>query len=103
MGEVPDERFDWLVKKYEPKSEVEPFLTIVDIAGLVKGASKGEGLGNAFLSHIRGVDGIIHVMRAFEDPDVTHQEEKVDPVADIETITSELRLKDLEFIGNRRE
>lgn len=99
---VPDERFDWLVKQYKPKSEVEPFLTIVDIAGLVKGASHGEGLGNAFLSHIKAVDGIIHVMRAFEDSDVTHTEEKVDPVSDIEVITSELRIKDIEFMSNRR-
>merc|ERR1719183_2182673 len=95
---VPDERFDWLVKKYEPKSEVSPFLTVVDIAGLVKGASKGEGLGNAFLSHIKAVDGIIHVMRAFEDDDVIHAEDKVDPVRDIETISSELRLKDISFM-----
>jgi len=100
---VPDERFNWLVEKYSPKSEVEPFLTIVDIAGLVKGASHGEGLGNAFLSHIKAVDGIIHVMRAFEDSDITHTEEKVDPVSDIETITSELRIKDIEFMTKRRE
>jgi obg-like ATPase 1 len=100
---VPDERFDWLVKKYEPKSEVSPFLTVVDIAGLVKGASKGEGLGNAFLSHIKAVDGIIHVMRAFEDDDVIHAEDKVDPVRDINTICSELRLKDIEFMQKKLE
>jgi obg-like ATPase 1 len=102
-AEVPDERFDWLVKKYEPKSEVHPFLTVVDIAGLVKGASKGEGLGNAFLSHIKAVDGIVHVMRAFEDDDVIHAEDKVDPVRDINTITSELRLKDIEFMQKKVE
>jgi len=100
---VPDERFDWLVQQYKPKSEVEPFLTIVDIAGLVKGAAQGEGLGNAFLSHIKSVDGIIHVMRAFEDTDVTHVDDKVDPVRDIEIITSELRLKDIEFMSGRKE
>ena len=66
---------------------------------LIKGASKGEGLGNAFLSHIKSVDGIIHVMRAFEDDDVIHAEDKVDPVRDIETICSELRIKDLEYVG----
>jgi len=100
---VPDERFNWLVEQHKPKSEVEPFLTVVDIAGLVKGASVGEGLGNAFLSHIKAVDGIIHVMRAFEDSEVTHTEEKVDPVADIETITNELRIKDIEFMNGRKE
>lgn len=100
---VPDERFDWLVEQHQPKSEVEPFFTVVDIAGLVRGASHGEGLGNAFLSHIKAVDGIIHVMRGFEDGDVTHTEEKVDPVADIETITNELRIKDVEFLNSRKE
>jgi len=78
-------------------------LNVVDIAGLIKGASKGEGLGNAFLSHIRAVDGIIHVMRAFEDDDVIHAEDTVDPVRDIDTITSELRIKDLEFMKNTLE
>jgi obg-like ATPase 1 len=102
-AEVPDERFDWLVKNNKPKSEVHPFLTVVDIAGLVKGASKGEGLGNAFLSHIKAVDGIIHVMRAFEDDDVIHAEDKVDPVRDINTITAELRLKDIEFLQKKLE
>jgi len=100
---MPDERFDWLVQQHKPKSEVQPFLTIVDIAGLVRGASKGEGLGNAFLSHIKAVDGIIHVMRAFEDDDVIHAEDTVDPVRDIETITSELRLKDIEFLTGQTE
>ena len=70
----------------------------MDIAGLVKGASKGEGLGNAFLSHIAAVDGIFHVCRAFEDPDVTHVEDRVDPVGDLDIIHHELRLKDLEKI-----
>lgn len=100
---MPDERFNWLVKEHKPKSEVQPFLTIVDIAGLVRNASKGDGLGNAFLSHIKAVDGIIHVMRAFEDDDVIHAEDTVDPVRDIETITSELRIKDLDFLQGRME
>eukprot|EP00976_Prorocentrum_cordatum_P002780 53884-Prorocentrum_minimum.AAC.5 len=87
---VPDERFDWLVDLHKPKSIVHPFLEVVDIAGLVKGASTGEGLGNAFLSHIKAVDGIIHVMRAFDDPDVIHVEDRVDPIGDIEIISSEV-------------
>ena len=95
---VPDERFDWLVEKHKPKSEVQPYLEVVDIAGLVKGASAGEGLGNAFLSHIKAVDGIIHVMRAFDDPDIVHVEESVDPVRDITIITDELKKKDIEFL-----
>jgi len=95
---MPDERFDWLVAQNKPKSEVQPFLTVVDIAGLIRGASKGEGLGNAFLSHIKAVDGIIHVMRAFEDDDVIHAEDTVDPVRDINTITNELRIKDIDFV-----
>ena len=96
---VPDERFDWLVDHHKPKSVVQPYLEIVDIAGLVKGAAGGAGLGNAFLSHIKAVDGIIHVMRAFDDPDVIHVEDRVDPVDDIEIITSELRSKDLEYMN----
>lgn len=100
---MPDERFDWLVEQHKPKSEVQPFLTVVDIAGLVSGASKGEGLGNAFLSHIKAVDGIIHVMRAFEDSDIVHAEDTVDPVRDINTITSELRIKDMDFMKGKIE
>ena len=100
---VPDDRFDWLVEHHKPKSVVQPFLEIVDIAGLVKGASTGAGLGNAFLSHIKAVDGILHVMRAFDDADVIHVEDRVDPVGDIDIITSELRIKDLEFMNSHRE
>eukprot|EP00929_Paragymnodinium_shiwhaense_P101153 TRINITY_DN63_c0_g1_i5.p1 TRINITY_DN63_c0_g1~~TRINITY_DN63_c0_g1_i5.p1 ORF type:complete len:398 (-),score=127.60 TRINITY_DN63_c0_g1_i5:161-1354(-) len=100
---VDDPRFDWLVEKYKPASEVKSHLTVVDIAGLISGASKGEGLGNAFLSHIQAVDGIIHVMRAFEDDDVIHAEDTVDPVRDIVTICSELRIKDISFMQSKRE
>jgi len=100
---VEDERFNWLVEKNKPKSEVTAYLTVVDIAGLISGASKGEGLGNAFLSHIQSVDGIIHVMRAFEDDDVIHAEDTVDPVRDIITICNELRIKDISFMQSKKE
>lgn len=93
---VPDDRFKWLCDIYKPKSEVPAFLDIVDIAGLVKGAANGEGLGNAFLSHIAAVDGIFHVCRAFDDPDVVHVEDRVDPVEDLDIIHAELRAKDIE-------
>lgn len=100
---VEDPRFQWLCEKYKPKSEVPAFLTVVDIAGLISGASKGEGLGNAFLSHIQAVDGIVHVMRAFEDDDIIHAEDTVDPVRDIETITKELRIKDISIMQSKME
>lgn len=100
---VEDERFDWLVDYAKPKSVVKPYLTIVDIAGLIKGASQGAGLGNAFLSHINAVDGIMHVMRAFEDDAVIHHDDKPNPVADIEMITSELRIKDLATLKDMYE
>jgi hypothetical protein len=77
---VPDDRFKWLCDLYKPKSEVPAFLEICDIAGLVKGAAQGEGLGNAFLSHIMAVDGIFHVCRGFDDSDIVHVEDRVDPV-----------------------
>ena len=92
---VPDPRFDHLVEMYKPKSRIHATLKILDIAGLVPGASKGEGLGNAFLSHIREVDGIYHVVRAFENPEVTHTEIDVDPVRDLGIISTELCLKDI--------
>lgn len=93
---IPDDRFKWLCQLYKPKSEVPAFLEICDIAGLVKGAAQGEGLGNAFLSHIAAVDGIFHVCRAFDDADVVHVEDRVDPVEDLEIIHAELRAKDLD-------
>ncbi|KAF5742420.1 hypothetical protein HS088_TW09G00468 [Tripterygium wilfordii] len=90
---VPDERFEWLCQLFKPKSEVSAFLEIHDIAGLVRGAHQGQGLGNSFLSHIRAVDGIFHVLRAFEDPDIVHVDDTVDPVRDLDVISAELRLK----------
>ncbi|ERN07670.1 hypothetical protein AMTR_s00155p00051130 [Amborella trichopoda] len=100
---IPDERFDWLCQLYKPKSEVSAFLEIHDIAGLVRGAHEGQGLGNSFLSHIRAVDGIFHVLRAFEDPDIIHVDDSVDPVRDLEVISLELRLKDIEFMERKLE
>ncbi|WWC66351.1 GTP-binding protein YchF [Kwoniella pini CBS 10737] len=95
---VPDERFDWLCSLYKPKSEVPAFLTCVDIAGLTAGASTGAGLGNAFLSHVRSVDGIFQVVRAFDDAEVIHVEGDVDPCRDMQIISTELRLKDIEWV-----
>jgi obg-like ATPase 1 len=100
---VPDERYEWLCEHWKPASKVPAVLQITDIAGLIKGASTGEGLGNAFLSHIRAVDGIYHVMRIFEDADVTHVEGAVDPIRDIEIIIEELMLKDIELISKTKE
>ncbi|XP_069965651.1 obg-like ATPase 1 isoform X2 [Bactrocera oleae] len=93
---VPDERFDFLCDYHKPASKVPAYLNVVDIAGLVKGASEGQGLGNAFLSHISACDAIFHLCRAFEDPDVTHVEGEVNPVRDLDIISEELRLKDEE-------
>jgi obg-like ATPase 1 len=96
---VPDERFDWLVEHFKPASAVPPALQITDIAGLIRGAHKGEGLGNAFLSHIRATDGIYQVVRIFEDADVTHVDGSIEPIRDLETIAEELLLKDIELIS----
>ena len=103
VGEVavPDERLDKLAEIAKSKQVIPTRMTFVDIAGLVKGASKGEGLGNQFLANIREVDAIAHVLRCFEDGDVTHVEGRVDPVADAETIETELMLADLESIERR--
>jgi len=100
---VPDERYEWLVNFWKPTSKVPAVLQITDIAGLIRGASKGEGLGNAFLSNIRAVDGIFNVLRIFEDSDVTHVEGSIDPVRDLDIITEELILKDLDMITKYRE
>ena len=100
---VPDERLDVLTKMYNSKKTTHAIIEFVDIAGLVKGASKGEGLGNKFLSHIREVDSIAHVVRCFEDPNIAHVDGSVDPKRDIETINLELIFADLETIGKRIE
>ncbi len=100
---VPDERLHTLAKMYSPKKVTPAVIEFVDIAGLVKGASKGEGLGNKFLSHIREVDAIVHVVRCFEDENVVHVDGSIDPVRDIETINLELIFSDLEIIDRRLE
>lgn len=100
---VPDPRQDKLVDNIDPESVVPATVEFVDIAGLVRGASKGEGLGNQFLSNIRNVDAILHVVRCFEDDNVVHVDGKVDPVADVETINTELILRDLQSVEARRE
>src|SRR5918992_1625873 len=103
VGEVavPDPRLDALAEIAGSAQIIPTRLTFVDIAGLVRGASKGEGLGNQFLANIREVDAVAHVVRCFEDPDVTHVEGKIDPVADIETIETELMLADLDSLEKR--
>ncbi len=98
---VPDPRLNKLVELVRPKSVVPAVVEILDIAGLVKGASKGEGLGNKFLSNIRETDAIIHLLRCFDDANVTHVEGGVDPVRDKDIIDTELQLKDLETVDNR--
>jgi GTP-binding protein YchF len=98
---VPDPRLDALARIAGSAQIIPTRLTFVDIAGLVRGASKGEGLGNQFLANIREVDAIAHVVRCFEDPDVTHVEAKINPIADIETIETELMLADLESLEKR--
>ena len=124
---MPDSRYDFLVQYFKPArysltflvyikfivlskqldriifSKVPAYLNIVDIAGLVKGASEGQGLGNSFLSHIRACDAIFHVSRAFVDEEVTHVEGDVDPVRDLDIIFDELRLKDLEYLNKQIE
>lgn len=101
--EVPDERLNKLVELVQPKSIVPTAFEFVDIAGLVAGASKGEGLGNKFLAHIREVDAIVHVVRCFQDENITHVAGKVDPISDITTINLELILADLDTVEKRIE
>lgn len=103
MVNVPDKRLDALTELYHPKKTTPATIEFVDIAGLVKGASKGEGLGNKFLSHIREVDAIVHVVRSFDSEDILHVEGSVDPKRDIETIDLELILSDLELVERRAE
>ncbi|MBP1760096.1 MAG: GTP-binding protein YchF, partial [Firmicutes bacterium] len=103
MVEVPDSRLQKLADMVHPKKIVPATVEFVDIAGLVKGASKGEGLGNKFLSHIREVDAIVHVVRCFEDENVVHVEGNVNPKRDIETIDLELILSDMESVEKRSE
>ena len=100
---VPDARLDALVALYHPKSVVAATVNFVDIAGLVRGASKGEGLGNQFLANIRETDAIAHVVRCFEDENIVHVEGRIDPVADVATIDTELCLKDLDTVDKRIE
>ncbi len=98
---VPDERLDKLAALYDSKKITPTYLKFVDIAGLVKGASRGEGLGNKFLSHIREVDAIVHVVRCFVDSNVTHVSDSIDPVSDMTTINLELVLADIETVNAR--
>lgn len=100
---VPDERLDKLAALYQSKKVTPAIVEFVDIAGLVKGASHGEGLGNKFLSHVRECDAIVHVVRCFEDENVTHVNNKIDPVEDIKTITLELILSDIEAVNKRQD
>ena len=99
--EVPDERLFKLAEIYNPKKILPAAVEFVDIAGLVKGASKGEGLGNKFLSHIRSVDAVVHVVRCFEDSNITHVEGSIDPLRDIDIIDLELILSDEEILERR--
>lgn len=101
MVAVPDHRLDWLSDFYQPKKTTPAVIEFVDIAGLVKGASKGEGLGNKFLSNIRATDAIVHVVRCFDDPNVIHVEGSTDPLRDIEIIDIELIMADMEMVQRR--
>ena len=101
--DVVDERLDFLSKLSKSKKKIYTNITFVDIAGLVKGASKGEGLGNKFLSHIREVDAIIHLVRCFESDKITHVNSKIDPVNDLETIKTEIMLSDIDIIQKKLE
>src|SRR5215472_4645519 len=98
---VPDARLDKLAVLGKSAQIIATRITFVDIAGIVRGASKGEGLGNKFLANIREVDAIVHVVRCFEDTEIVHVDGKIDPIADIETIETELMLADLESVEKR--
>ena len=98
---VPDERLDKLTEMYKPEKTTHAVIEFVDIAGLVKGASRGEGLGNKFLSHIRETDAIVEVVRCFEDSNVVHVDGSVNPIRDIETINLELIFADIETVNKR--
>lgn len=100
--EVPDDRMGKLQKLYNSKKQIPSSVQFVDIAGLVKGAASGEGLGNQFLAHIREVDLILHVLRCFEDPGITHTQHEISPLTDYEIIVTELMLKDIESVVKRR-
>lgn len=102
ISAVPDPRLDVLTKMYDSKKTTPAIIEFVDIAGLVKGASKGEGLGNQFLSHIRECDAIIHVVRCFENDDIIHVDGSIDAMRDIDTINMELMLADLDVLERRR-
>ena len=98
---IPDERLNKLSIIGKSEKVIPAYMDFIDIAGLVKGASKGEGLGNKFLSHIREVDAIAHVIRCFEDENITHVSTNIDPIDDIETITTELKIADIETLENK--
>lgn len=100
---IPDARFDWLCEFWEAPSRIPAYLMVTDIAGLIRGAHQGAGLGNAFLSHIQAVDGLYHVVRAFDNPEVVHVDDSVDPIRDMETITYELCRKDSAYVESVRE
>lgn len=103
MVQVPDTRLDWLAEVYKPKKKTPAVIDFVDIAGLVRGSSKGEGLGNKFLANIRQVDALVHVVRCFDDENVAHADGSVDPARDVETINLELILADMDIIERRRD
>ena len=103
MVTVPDKRLEWLRDQFQPKKFTPAVIEFVDIAGLVKGASKGEGLGNKFLSNIRSTDAIVHVVRCFDDPNITHVEGSTNPLRDIEIINLELVMADIEMVERRIE
>jgi obg-like ATPase 1 len=100
---VPDKRFEFLSDLFKPPSKICAYLSIIDIAGIIRGASEGAGLGNAFLSHIQSVDGLFHVVRAFDNPEVIHVDDSVDPIRDMETIVYELCRKDQAYVLKAKE